>query len=211
MDVLAGGAGESPADNFWFEAFQKGDKRAVKEAIQTIYQCYQTQLISYAERRVRRDEAEDIFMVAVERAWERRTSFNSVKHLERFLYRVIGNACIDIFRSRRFIDDDGREKLLELEAAAADTDAPMELEKQWIKYVGWLNQQTEGLSTEERLILNEHIFEGKTLRRIAAEQNINCNTLYSTKSRLLAKLRKLMGDDWELFVFLLMAKYLLIS
>ena len=53
-----------------------------------------------------------------------------------------------------------------------------------------LNQALEKLSDEERYLITQLFYFGKTVRELAAEQNVTCHTINNRKHKILLKLRK---------------------
>jgi RNA polymerase sigma factor (sigma-70 family) len=179
----------------WFHQFREGDENA----FQRVFELYYRPIVYFALQILREDSyAEDIASESFRKAWEYRERFETIRHLENFLYFVTRNSCISYLRSDRVIQTTQKEwsQLLSDE----EKEAPLDMEKVQTQLIGLIYQHLEKISGGE--ILRMAYLEGKSTKEIAQTLNITENTVYITKSRSLKLLRTLLAKhDWMLFVF----------
>ena len=185
----------------WFHLFKEGDERSFRK----VFDLYYRSIMYYALKILQEDTyAEDVVSESFRKAWEYRDRFETLRHLENFLYFVTRNACISYLRSDRVVQSTEKE-WSRISADELEGSSPIELERVQTNLLAVIYQKLEELPGGE--ILRMSYLEGKTTKEIARELNITENTVYITKSRSLKVLRSLLSkNDWLLCLLILLKR-----
>src|SRR5262249_39193110 len=138
------------------------------------------------------------------KAWEYRGRFETLRHLENFLYFVTRNACISYLRSDRVVQSTEQE-WSRISSGEEKAGSPIDLERVQTNLLELIYRKLEELPGGD--ILRMSYLEGKSTKEIARSLNITENTVYITKSRSLKVLRSLLSkNDWLLFLLFLLER-----
>jgi RNA polymerase sigma-70 factor (ECF subfamily) len=188
-------------DENWFERFCNGDKRVMK----VVFDRYYPKLVVYAEKYLfDLNEAEEIGLIALETAWERRNTYESSRHLNNELYIIARNESITLLRKH------GREdkKVLALErlqSDAFDVNRAVDPERARAEALSRVWQEIyEALDKRSADMLRLHFKAGLPDAEIAEMHQTTVGNVQQRRSRALDKLRKLWGKDrfWMVIIFL---------
>ena len=185
----------------WFHLFKEGDERSFRK----VFDLYYRSIMYYALKILQEDTyAEDLVSESFRKAWEYRERFETLRHLENFLYFVTRNACISYLRSDRVAQSTEKE-WSRISADELEGKSPIDLERVQTNLLAVVYQKLEELPGGD--ILRMSYLEGKSTKEIARELNITENTVYITKSRSLKVLRSLLSkNDWLLFLLILLKR-----
>lgn len=183
----------------WFHRFKEGDERSFRK----VFDLYYRSIVYYALKILQDDTyAEDVVSESFRKAWEYRERFETLRHLENFLYFVTRNACISYLRSDRVVQSTEQE-WSRISVDELEGKSPIDLERVQTDLLALVYRKLEELPGGE--ILRMSYLEGKSTKEIARELNITENTVYITKSRSLKVLRSLLSkNDWLLFLVILL-------
>jgi RNA polymerase sigma factor (sigma-70 family) len=188
-------------DENWFERFCNGDDRAMT----VVFNTYFRKLVFHANKYLQNpDEAEDIGLIALEIAWERRKTYRSREHLDSGLYFNARNESITLLRKR------GREdkKVLALErlqSDAFDVNRAVDPERARAEALNGVWQEIyEALDKRSADMLRLHFKAGLPDAEIAEVHQTTVGNVQQRRFRALEKLRKLWGKDrfWMVIIFL---------
>jgi len=115
------------------------------------------------------EDCADAVQETLTRAWQKRSTLQSMRAFRPWLTRILYNVCVDILRSRRQMV----KEPLDEDIAAADPPAGMDED---------MLEALMHLSPEQRTAVVLHYLEGYKLREIAAMLDLSANTV---KSRLM--------------------------
>ncbi len=185
----------------WFPLFKKGDERLFRK----VFDLYYRSVLYYALKILQDDiYAEDIVSESFRKAWEYRERFETLRHLENFLYFVTRNACISYLRSDRVVQNTEKE-WSRISGDDPDGRSPIDLERVRTNLLAAIYKKLEELPGGD--ILRMSYLEGKSTKEIARELNITENTVYITKSRSLKVLRSLLSkSDWFVCLLILLKR-----
>jgi RNA polymerase sigma-70 factor (ECF subfamily) len=185
----------------WFPLFKEGDERSFRK----VFDLYYRSILYYALKILQEDTyAEDVVSESFRKAWEYRQRFETLRHLENFLYLVTRNACISYLRSDRVVESTEQE-WSRISTNKEELQAPVDLERAQTELLALVYRKLEDLPGGD--ILRMSYLEGKSTKEIASELNITENTVYITKSRSLKALRTLLSKkDWLLLLLFLLEK-----
>lgn len=182
----------------WFHLFKEGDERVFRK----VFDLYYRSIVYYAMKILQDDTyAEDVVSESFRKAWEYRDRFETLRHLENFLYFVTRNACISYLRSDKVVQNTQHE-WSRLSTDELEDQAPIDLERVQTNLLALVYQKLQELPGGD--ILRMSYLEGKSTKEIARELNVTENTVYITKSRSLKVLRSLLSkNDWLLLLLFL--------
>lgn len=180
---------ESKEGEDWFLLFQRGDENAFRFVFELHYRA----ILYFASSILQQDSfAEDIVSETFRKAWENRARFETVRHLENFLFFVTRNACISYLRW-------GRTQLStehewgRITGGMEESNGAIDLERVQTKLIELLYNHLSTLSGGD--VLRMSYLEGKSTGEIAEELKISENNVYIIKSRSLRQLRELLTKD----------------
>lgn len=143
--------------------------------------------------------AEDLVAVAFKKAWDKRATFKTAKHLENFLYLVTRNDCLNYLRGEKVRKTTDKE-WAHLAANDPQTTNPGDLERVQSHLVKAVFQTIHAVGGD---VLRMNLLEHKTIKQIASELGTTENAVYIEKSRGLKRVKDaLKSEEWKYFVFL---------
>lgn len=142
-------------------------------------------LVGYV--RLRLDEAagpdaEDVVQDVIVGLFSRPDSTEAVRDVAAYIYQALRNRISDRFRRRR--------ETVALSDGLADPRAGPSDELEKGEALDDVFRAMDDLEPEEKAVILETEFEGKTFKELAEEWDVPLGTLLARKSRALAKLRK---------------------
>jgi len=174
----------------WFERFRNGDDRAVEE----LFTLYSRGLFYLAMKIVlSEDEAEDIVMVAITKAWNHRTEFQNPANLYNWLKVTVKNDCLSKLRRGR-TEAEFLNELRRLVGTTEGEEGALHFELIRIGGMDRVMEELRQLSPLQQNILILHYFEGKSLMEISRILNITQGGVYTNKHRAIAAIRGRLGD-----------------
>ncbi|MBC7851730.1 MAG: RNA polymerase sigma-70 factor [Chitinophagaceae bacterium] len=163
-----------------FHSFTSGEE----QGFDYIYLEFYRPLMFFANKILHDGErAADLVSEQFIKAWERRSTFQTMKHLRAFLYTSTRNAAIDQLR---------KTKILSLDATAEEFTAN---EKTAIEYLiqaetyRQVYQAVEQLPPQAREVIRLFYLLGQDYKEIAKRLNLSVNTVRVQKARALRILR----------------------
>jgi len=193
-------------DKQWIEEFQRGNESALAYFFKEHHRsmCYFASKIVKDER-----QAEDIVADCFIKLWDRRQTFENVDKIKAFLYIACRNNCLNYLRNEkrktaaqelylRQMDEDSDEIIYEI----IDTEI-----------VDILAREIESLPDKCREVFKLIYLGGKSTEEIAAELNLNVQTVRNHKTRAIELLRaqflkKGLSATLQLFLLMYVEKYI---
>ena len=149
-------------------------------------------LVGYVRRRIddaADQDAEDVVQDVIVGLFSRPDPDVPVENLAAYVYQALRNKIVDRFRRRR-----DTVPLTDTLAVAGD-DPRRTAEKN--ELLDEIFEAMDGLSAEDKAVILETEFEGKSFRRLAEEWDVPIGTLLARKSRALEKIRKRLAGRFE--------------
>ena len=144
-------------------------------------------------------DGEDIVQDVIVNAFNLADVNAPIENISAYLYRSLRNRVVDYLRKRKMGTVSLEEAIMEasdlrLADLLYDTgDNPIvEFEKREMLHL--LFEAIEALNEEQRAVLIETEFEGRTFKELAEEWQVPVGTLLSRKSRAVANIRKIFQD-----------------
>ena len=144
-------------------------------------------------------DGEDIVQEVIMNAFNLADVNAPIENISAYLYQSLRNRVIDYLRKRKMGTVSLEEVVLEasnlrLADLIYDTrDNPIvELEKREMLYL--LFEAIEALNEDQKAVLIETEFEGRTFKELAEEWQVPVGTLLARKSRAVANIRKIFQD-----------------
>jgi RNA polymerase sigma-70 factor (ECF subfamily) len=159
-----------------------------EDAYTYFFEQYYQRMVIYASGFVPEVEAEDIVVDRLFIAMQRAGNFEIFPLLVGYTYRMIRNACIDHLRKQAFLRK-AQLSLSEEEIPTYDVDI------QEIEMMDEIYRRWEGLSDNEKKVLEAFYFEGKRIPEIAEAMGIKNNTVSKIKERGIDHLRSDPGEE----------------
>lgn len=175
------------SDDILMTAFRERQEKAFEQ----VYNRYFPKLYLLAFRLLRdREEAKDVVIMIINKAFERHRDFDSLGALNNWLYRSVRNLCTDRWDSRRselqrnqyWMDDINGGHLLandELDAELAAT----------------LLATVDKLPERSREVVVLYYMHGLKYREIAEKLQVSPKTVENLLRYALDRLRRVLGDD----------------
>ena len=170
-----------------FEAFLNGDPLGFN----LIYFTYQYPLKEFARKLLGRDDlAEDAMAEALGLLWERRGSFESAIHIQRFLYLVVLNYCRTERRILRRWFSGLPARWDEIDPDASELAALNELNahNQWI--LEKMRDQLAQLPEQRAQDFREYYFHSKSFKAIAGDRRVALDTVRMNVQLAMKEIRK---------------------
>lgn len=135
-------------------------------------------------------EADDIIQDVALNLFSKPDFDTSIENAAAFVYRSLKNKIIDNYRKKKRTDSiDRNEKYNELEDHKSNTHEDYERNEEASKLRKALNKLTK----DQKQIIIETEFEGKSFAELAGEWNVPIGTLLSRKHRAMANLQKILN------------------
>ena len=175
-------------------AFRYGDH----EVFRQIFNIYRPKLYIFCRRHLEKEDAEDIVAETFATLWERREKMDSVLHIERSLYTVAHNKCINLGRRLTikrgiFVPSDGNDPDSPDEIVHNNNTTDQDILLSEIQYdimIRQLHHEMEMLPPECHTAFSLHQLEKKTAMEIASIMNIDIRKV----NNLCAKAKRLIRD-----------------
>jgi RNA polymerase sigma factor (sigma-70 family) len=152
-------------------------------------------------------DAEDILQDAFYELVEAMRLVRPVEHIGPWLYRVVRNRIIDLYRRKRPelstnqpAGGPDESALLELEDLLPSPDAGPDAVYEREVLLAELDDALDELPREQREIFLAHEFEGRSFQELAAETGVSVNTLLSRKRYAVMHLRRRLESLYEEFL-----------
>jgi RNA polymerase sigma factor (sigma-70 family) len=178
--------------------------RALKERskLAEFFRSEYERLVGYARKMIDDTAArdgEDIVQEIIANAFNLADVNAPIENISAYLYQSLRNRVVDYLRKRKTGTVSLEEVVLEasdlrLADLLYDTrDNPIvELEKRELLHL--LFEAIEALNEDQRAVLIETEFEGRTFKELAEEWEVPLGTLLARKSRAVANIRKIFQD-----------------
>ena len=142
-------------------------------------------LVGYVRRRLDDavgQDAEDVVQDVIVALFSRPASAVSVEDAAAYVYRALRNRIVDRYRRRRETD------VLPETQAAPDSDPQRETER--AEMLEGVFEAIDELGEDEKAVLMQTEFEGRSFRELAEEWGVPVGTLLARKSRALKKVKE---------------------
>lgn len=149
-------------------------------------------LVGFVRRRLddaADQDAEDVVQDVIVGLFSRPDPDVPVENLAAYIYQALRNRIVDRFRRRK--ETSGLADTL----AAPGNDPQTETER--AEMLDGIFEAMEELGAEEKAVILETEFEGKSFLRLAEEWDVPIGTLLARKSRALEKIRKRLAGRFD--------------
>jgi len=149
-------------------------------------------LVGYVRRRLddaADQDAEDVVQDVIVRLFSRPEPDVPVENLAAYIYQALRNRIVDRFRRRK--------ELSELADTLAAPGSDPQAEAERTEMLDGVFEAMDELNAEEKAVIMETEFEGKSFHRLAEEGGVPIGTLLARKSRALEKIRKRLADRFD--------------
>lgn len=172
-------------EQYWIEAFQDGDERALSY----YFRQYGQSLIYFAGKLIFDElEAEDIVADVFYKTWMRRTEFETGAHLKSSLYVSCRNACLNYLRGLKRKTASQQEYFRQLE----EGEETVLYEVIEADYLEILNLEIEKLPEKMKEIFKMMYFEGKKSIEVSLILGISVKTVRNQKANAVEQLKTAM-------------------
>ena len=151
-------------------------------------------LVGYVRRRLddaADQDAEDVVQDVIVGLFSRPDPDVPVENLGAYIYQALRNRIVDRFRRRKETSE------LADTLAAPGNDPQTETER--AEMLDGIFEAMDELGAEEKAVILETEFEGKSFHRLAEEWDVPLGTLLARKSRALEKIRKRLAGRFDQF------------
>jgi len=170
----------------------------MREQVEMAYRAEREHLLRYAERRVNREEAEDLLQDVFFNALRSLDSMEPVRNVAAWLFTALKNRITDWYRSRerrKGITASPSERLLdevvdERELSPFESLRRSALEEE-------LELALRDLPTPEREAIERNVFRGETFEAMARATGTSINTLMGRKRYAIRRLRAALEEYLE--------------
>lgn len=171
------------SDNLYIFQFAHGVEEVPLRIV--FKKCYRP-LVHYANQKLKDvAEAEDIVVNAFEKLLRKPVVFESMQHLEGYLYTIVRHACIDILRKR----SRNAVWITELEYIRKGEKEEISDELMKTKILQELNKEIEALPAQCKRIFKLIFIDGLNSKEVATNIGISTKTVLNQKARALRILR----------------------
>jgi RNA polymerase sigma factor (sigma-70 family) len=149
-------------------------------------------LVGYVRRRLddaADQDAEDVVQDVIVGLFSRPDPDVPVENLAAYIYQALRNRIVDRFRRRKETSE------LAETLAAPGNDPQTEMER--AEMLDGIFEAMDELGAEEKAVILETEFEGKSFHRLAEEWDVPIGTLLARKSRALEKIRKRLAGRFD--------------
>jgi RNA polymerase sigma-70 factor, ECF subfamily len=155
--------------------------------IETLYRSYATTLLAHARRLTRSEaDAQDLVQDTFERATRAFGTFRSGSNVKAWLFTILSRLFIDSCRRR------GRSPIKVYTGLSLDMPAPApEEDPEWLSVTPTqLEAALTTLSADARGLVEQQALDGASYQELAADYDIDCNTVGTRLFRIRHKLRR---------------------
>jgi len=173
------------------ERFRQGDDKSWKY----IYQLHSRRLVSYASsftsnQMVSEEIVNDSFL----KVYKLKENYRSLKELEKYLFRIVTNACIDYLR--RIKSERLRvNKYSLLNENSEDEHDLIDTELKYVEVIDIIVEVMKKQPPQRKKVVEYHYQQGKAVREIADLLNINQSGVYKHLDAFKNEVRKKMPGD----------------
>jgi RNA polymerase sigma-70 factor (family 1) len=179
------GMTDAPDDIILLKAFQQREALAEKTVFKRLFRP----LCVFAEGITgHMDVAEDIVVEAMEKTWNRRGDFAAFLNLQRFLFHIVRNACIDHSRAEKR-HQLAHTQLHYLSGGDVETDETLDNEILQAELLQEIYAEIERLPDRCGQIFKMIFIQGLSTDQIAAQLSLNVQTVRSQKARAIQLLK----------------------
>jgi RNA polymerase sigma-70 factor, ECF subfamily len=166
-------------------------------AFEKLAEPYRMKAIGWATQRVGVDDAEDVVMQAMVKAWRSLPAFGGDARFSSWLYRIVQNCAMDHLRKRR----SHRERILPMNeqddrdiTELADDQAPSPAAQTELSDLkGALQVALDQMDDDHRAVLLLHYGQGQSYKDIAATLDLHMGTVMSRLFNARKKLQRLLA------------------
>ena len=158
-----------------------------EDAYTYFFEQYYRRMVTNANRYVRQDIAEDIAVENLHKAMKIAGNFQTLSQLAGYTYQMVRNASIDEQRKQARRE----ETRLPDPSIGEEETSVIDVENQYIELMDVIDKGMPDLSENERKVIEDLYFRGKSIRQIAEEMGIKHNTISKIKQRAIEYLRSL--------------------
>ncbi len=134
-----------------------------------------------------RADAEDATSEAILKLWVKRDQLNRYENLDRILYTVVKNQCLDMLRANNSFLPIQEEFKLYSQDTSSDSKANERLDK--------VKKIINSLPDKQKMMMHFRMTEGYSMQKIADLMNEKVNTVEVTLSRARKKIREQYEKD----------------
>lgn len=173
-----------------------------EQAFYGLFKQYFASLVLYGERyHLSREDAEDTAMDVFGKLWKDREKMGEINYLPAFLYKVMRNACIDVWKKKK---RDGLTEKAYSELAALENEDFMFLEAVRADVLKRIYEDIKALPDKYRAVFELTYYEGLNTRQIAERLGLSVTNVTSRRSRALLMLKKQLVKKDLLFLYFLL-------
>lgn len=183
------------AERATLEAIKKKDKGSFEALFRQFYRP----LVMFASQYLDSiQEAEDLVQDVFIKLWERDSLQKVNTKLYAYLYRSVKNACLNK------LEKDKQGTIISLGEIPDSIDEEQTFdEEKWNHYLEKVYEEIENLPLRTKEIFKAIVIEKRKYKDVSQELDISVNTIKTTLSRALTKLRTSFTDD-EISLFLVL-------
>lgn len=163
-----------------------------------IYRVYFAVLCYFAGKFVEKETAEDVVNTLFLKLWDCRKEFESVQHLQSFLYLSIKNACLDHLKMTTRAKDREGKHCLSIEYIEENYEQEMIRAEYW----GEIYRAIQKLPSQCSKVIHLSFVEGFTNEEISKQLKLSPQTVRNQKSKGIKALRKSLSPDMAILVLL---------
>ena len=168
-----------------------------KQDFKKLYEDHYANLCRYGRKYIREmEKVEDIVHEVFINLWDKRTTIDTSKPVKSYLYRSVGNRCLNYIRDHKKFAVDS--EMLEFRADSSGSDSLMET----VELESKINGLIESLPDRCREVFKLNRFEELKYKEIAVELNISIKTVEAQMSKALKTLRVGLKDYLKLIIFI---------
>lgn len=167
-------------EELYITGLHQGDEKIFRK----LFERYHTRLCYFAANLLPfPEEAEDVVQEAFVKLWQKKTDFYSLNAIKTFLYIIIKNRCLNIYKHDKVV-----KKYADLLQDKAGQEDEMDylLEAEVLEKV---HQALQKLPAGCRNVLHLSYFEGMKNKEVAEHLHVSVNTVKTQKQRALHLLR----------------------
>lgn len=176
-------------------ALQSGEERM----FESVYGMYSAALFYFCKSIVDHDQvAQDIVTESFVRTWEHKEHIGSLNDLRGFLYTTAKNFCLNHLRNSRRRSKHHNQFLNTLETVENSVlGLIVNTERRRMLY-----QAITLLPPQRQYIIKQMLENGKTVKELAAELDIDISAIYTAKGKALETLKRILENGGTLTVIL---------
>ncbi|TDQ79202.1 RNA polymerase sigma-70 factor (ECF subfamily) [Sphingobacterium yanglingense] len=169
-----------------------------KKGLESLFRQFYRPLVMYACQYLERiDEAEDLVQEVFVKLWERDSLQQVDAKLYSYLYTTVRNACLNKLVVLKKIQQQELDEQIDLVE-----EHPLD-EEAWAAYIQKVHAEIEKLPERTQQIFKAIVLERRKYKDVAVEMEISTNTIKTSLSRALTKLRTTFKDD-DMAMFMLL-------